>query len=213
LDDLLPTVLFLYGSTGEASATASGTPWEKMFASALVARFFVICWKEGKEPETHFVPLHKLLPQTNEKDNCTLEQVEVCLANGVKTCSSETFAVKTPGDDFDWKAIHANWDIKSAHHDMILPVRRNSKEKELWAVSARNGNRKKEGDLENTKQHLVSKESKEEVAGIIQAVNPRGNKSSKRQMKRKFARMEEQKRYAEVSINEGHVRDVLCCFP
>jgi hypothetical protein len=93
LDDLLRTVLFLYESTGEASATASGTPWEKMFASALVARFFVICWKEEKDPAAHFVPLHKLLPQMNEIDNCTLEQVEVCFGNGVKPKPSDTATI------------------------------------------------------------------------------------------------------------------------
>lgn len=214
LDDLLPTVLSLYDYAGEASATASGRPWEKMFASALVARFFVICWKEGENPAVHFVPLHTLLPQMNEKDSSTLAQIEVCLGNGVNTCSSETLAVKTPVDGFDWTAIHANWNIQSAHHDLILPVRnRKSKETALWAVSARNGHRKTDGELFATKQHLVSKELDEEVAGLIQAVNPRGGTLPNRRMKSTFANMEQEQRYAEMSINEGHVRDVLCCFP
>ncbi|CAB9502829.1 expressed unknown protein [Seminavis robusta] len=210
LDDLLPTVLSLYEDTGEASATASGRPWEKMFASALVARFFVFCWKEGEDPAVHFVPLHKLLPQNNEADNSALENVEVCLGNGVQTCSSETLAVKPPGGGFDWKAIHANWNIQSAHHDMILPVRkRKSKKRELWVVSARSGHRKIECELERTMQHLVSKEDDREVAGLIQAVNPRGETLPNRRMKRKFSEMQDEERYAEVSINEGHVSYVL----
>lgn len=81
-----------------------------------------------------------MLPQKNEADNSALENVEVCLGNGIQTCSSETHAVKHPGDGFDRNAIHANWNIKSAHHDMILPVRKGkSKQRELWSVLARSG--------------------------------------------------------------------------
>ena len=106
-----------------------------MFASALVARLFVICWEEGKDPTVDFVPLHKLLVQMNEVDNSTLEQVKVCLGSRVKIRSAETLPVKTPGVGFDWTAIHANWNIQSAHHDMILHVQNRKAERVVGGIS------------------------------------------------------------------------------
>ena len=127
--------------------------WEKMFASALVARFFVVCWKRGEDPATYFVSSKELLPQKNDGDNNMLETVEVCLGNGIMASENEAFAnTLFPPEAFDWKALHANWRIQSAHHDMIVPVCiRNSGKSVLWGLSAHDGNRKTEKVLLDTK--------------------------------------------------------------
>ena len=99
---------------------------------------------------------------------------------------------------------------------MILPVGNSeTKEQQLWAVSARNGHHKTTKELDDTSQHLVSKETKDKnkrVAGLIQAVNPRVA-PKKSNLKGVFKEMKNQKRYAEVSIQEGHSHYLLCCFP
>lgn len=135
----------------------------------------------SSNPADHYVSLDVLLPG-GEKDG-TLAQVEVCLGNGILASDKETFAsLEKAPRDFDWKALHANWNIQSAHHDMILPARKkSSKEQVKWAISARNGRHKTERELLATKQHLLNKlkntkkkpnEKSEEipVAGLIQAV-------------------------------------------
>lgn len=158
------------------------------------------------------------MPQKNFKDNLTLDRVEVCLGNGIivappkdeQTCKASSI---------DGKAIHANWDANSsAHHDLILPVRYkgNENRKELWAISARNGNRKGEKEMiETTQQHLKSKlevDKNNEVAGLIQAVNPRSYEAGDRKLKGKLLDMEQNHRYAEVTITEGQAHFILWCF-
>ena len=211
--DLLPTIHRLYEDAGDASATSSGSAWEKMFASALVARFFALCWIEEREPDKTYVGLDRLLPQKNEDDMKTVSKVEVCLANGiVANAQKEAFATKTLEGGFDPKAIHANWEHQSAHHDMILPVRyKQGKRQTNYAVSARNGHHKTEQELLDTKQHLVEKGGQTEVAGIIQALNPRC-KQSGRKLVKKFQELTGKEKYAEVIITKGHVHYVLGCF-
>lgn len=216
LDDLVPSVTTLYQDAKQASATASGIFWEKLFSSALVGKFFVMCWKMGKDPAKHFVSLKDLLPQECEEDNTALASVEVCLGMGIKATDKETFAsTSLVPNDFDWKAIHANWNIKSAHHDLVLPVRiQSTKEHKLWAVSARNGHRKTQLDLEKTKQRLVSKNNNTEVDGLIQAVNPRLlSKGRNFTDGSELSKMKNEQRYAEVSLHEGQAHYVLSCFP
>ncbi|CAB9503496.1 expressed unknown protein [Seminavis robusta] len=159
--DLLPTIQQLYKC---AAATSSGLAWEKTFASALVARFFSLCWMKGLDPGNTYIGLDELLPQQEENLAAikTLKRVEVCLVNGISAnAKKEVFATKAILDErgFDSKAIHANWEHKSAHHDLILPVRfkGDSEDHMLYAVSARNGHHKTEKDLLDTEQHLVKK--------------------------------------------------------
>lgn len=176
--DLLPTMGSLYAQTGSASSTASGTPWEKMFASTLVARFFAECWMKDMDPKTSYVCLADLLPQQNEDDAKALMEFEVCLCNGIVAGSKEAFASTKIKSDVDLTAVHANWNIKSAHHDMVLPVRcKSSKNNMLFGVSARNGHHKTETDLLKTKQHLVSKEdgSKKFLGSSRQSTHEEGN--------------------------------------
>jgi hypothetical protein len=116
----------------------------KMFASALVARFFALCWREGRDPDETYIGLDRLLPQHNRDDMATLEQVEVCLAHGIVADSHNVASASmVSANGFDTKAIHANWKHQSAHHDMILPVRYNGVMTN-YAVSARNGYHKTE---------------------------------------------------------------------
>lgn len=220
--DLLPTIQRLYRCAGDAAATSSGTAWEKMFASALVARFFSLCWMKGLDPKNTYIGLDELLPQKEENlaDIKTLERVEVCLVNGISAnAEKEVFATKATLEEreFDPRAIHANWEHSSAHHDLILPVRLkkgHSKHHMLYAVSARNGHHQTEAELLQTKQHLVNKtgsKEKEKVEGIIQALNPRRNQSG-RKLEKEFKDLTKNKKYAEVVITEGHVHYVLGCF-
>ncbi|KAG7355452.1 hypothetical protein IV203_000138 [Nitzschia inconspicua] len=218
--DLLPTIQHLYRFAGDAAATSSGTAWKKMFASALVARFFSLCWMKGLDPKNSYIGLDELLPQIEENsaDIKTLERVEVCLVNGISAnAEKEVFASKATLEEqeFDPKAIHANWEHSSAHHDLVLPVRLkkgDSKHHMLYAVSARNGHHKTEAELLQTKQHLVNKTgSKEKVEGLIQALNPRWNQSG-RKLKKEIKDLTKNEKYAEVVITEGHVHYVLGCF-
>ena len=211
LEDLVPTVRYLYSEAGDASSVASGRAWEKMFASFLVARFYALCWLQDKNPEDSYIALNEILPQMNEEDDSMLSQVEVNLCNGINESNSEVFAELAPVKECDYHSIHANWLVKSAHHDMILPVRCGStKARMLWAVSARNGNHKTEGELLKTRQHLVRKGSSDEVAGILQAVNPRLDPQGTR-FNGKFLELTGQKRYAQASIYKGHAPFALYC--
>jgi len=166
------------------------------------------------DPETSYVCLADLLPQQNEDAAKTLLEFEVCLCNGIVAGSEEAFASTKIKRDVDLTAVHANWNIKNAHHDMVLPVRCKSSQKNmLFGVSARNGHHKTETDLLKTKQHLVSKEDgSEEVSGLLQAVNPRGGKSTARKLKNRLLELTKQKRYAEVMITSGQVVHILGCF-
>ena len=219
LDDLMPTPKQLYEAAGSAAATSSGKAWEKMFASILVARFFVCCWKADEDPASHFISLKQLVPQHEENVDSILDTVEVCLSNGIVAGATEVLADPSLVEkDFQWNAIHGNWNIHNAHHDLILPVRQKGSEQsqQLWAISARNGHHKTASDLEKTQQLLVRKERDAdgyvaEVDVLIQAVNPR-LKSIQCRMTGKFRKMMDQKRYAEVSIKEGHCHHVLGCF-
>lgn len=220
--DLLPTIQHLYRFAGDAAATSSGTAWEKMFASALVARFFSLCWMKGLDPKNTYIGLDELLPQKEENldDIKTLKRIEVCLVNGISAnAEKEVFASNATLEEreFDPRAIHANWKHSSAHHDLVLPVRFKKggrKHHMLYAVSARNGHHKTKAELLRTKQHLVNKtgsKEKEKVEGIIQALNPRRNQSG-RKMEKEFEDLTKDEKYAEVVITEGHVHYVLGCF-
>ena len=225
LDDLLPTVKSLYGTAKRADATASGIPWEKMFAATLVARFFGLCWKENMDPESDVVTLSDLLPgQAMEKDNDVLDKLYVCLGHGIKVFTGKAaIASRNRRNSIDEKAINVNWDVNGAHHDIILPViayhpdddddeEEDAYKVQYWAVQARNGTRKTEGLLLGDSQHLVSKDGDEEVHGLIQAVNLRSGDNSKRQFRSILQNFEEQGRYAEASVTEGHIPFVLDCF-
>ncbi|KAG7361853.1 hypothetical protein IV203_036954 [Nitzschia inconspicua] len=220
--DLLPTIQHLYRFAGDAAATSSGIAWEKMFASALVARFFSLCWMKGLDPKNTYIGLDELLPQKEENlaDIKTLEGVEVCLVNGISAnAEKEVFATKATLEEqeFDPKAIHANWEHSSAHHDLVLPVRfkkGDSKHHMLYAVSARNGHHKTEAELLQSKQHLVNKtgsKEEEKVEGFIQALNPRRSQSG-RKLEKEFKGLTKNEKYAEVVITEGHVHYVLGCI-
>ena len=86
----------------------------------------------------------------------------------------------------------------------------------MWAISARNGNRKGQNEMiQKTKQHLKSKlddDKDNEVAGLIQAVNPRSYKAGDRRLTGKLQEMEVNNRYAEVTITEGQAHFILWCF-
>ena len=221
LDDLVPTVMELIVEGG-ASAQASGMPWEKLFASALVARCFTHCWKNQEQnqddPHTHFVSLKDLLLQRNVQDNAALETIEVCLGKGIIVAAEErTCKHGNLFSEDDWKAIHANWGISGAHHDLILPVQwKASGQQELWGPSAKSGNSKpKSKIIKDTKQHLKLKEEEDQencVAGLIQAVNPRSYEMGDRHLSGRLKGMEQQKQCAEVTLWEGQARFILWCF-
>ena len=73
--------------------------------------------------------------------------------------------------------------------------------------------RQPEADLLKTQQHLVDKtDSKEQVEGIIQALNPRLNESG-RELKCEFNKdLTENGKCADVVFTEGHVHCVFGCL-
>ena len=117
---------------------------------------------KGSDPKNTCIGLDELLPQKEENlaDTKTLKRVEVCLVNGISAnAEKEVFATKATLEEqeFDPRAIHANWEHSSAHHDLVLPVRfknGESKHHMLCAVSARNGHHKTESELLQTNNTL-----------------------------------------------------------
>lgn len=102
----LPTIRELYKKAGNSSVTSSGVAWEKMFASALVARFFALCWIKDWEPETTYIGLDELQRQNIGNAMATLTTVQVCLANGIKASTMEEFATKNLQKGLDRSVTH-----------------------------------------------------------------------------------------------------------
>lgn len=83
---------------------------------------------------------------------------------------------------------------------------------QCWAVQARNGRRRTEGLLVEDKQHLVDRDEKSEVHGLIQAVNRRVRDKSQSRFEGALPPFEKEGRHAEVGVFAGQVAHVLDCF-
>jgi hypothetical protein len=199
MDDLLLDPIAILSSK-TSGATATGVPWEKLFANALAARFRVHCAAKNLNPAP-FVPVLDIYPTTNAHVQEVLGDFEVCLT-GVSYPDAEvsvTDAVSLAGS-----SILVNFKQPSAHHDVLIPAKRKSTgASEFIVVQCRNGTRKYAHDLTKTAQHLTKKDGCEMTNVLLQLCD--GGEGKQRFQKAKktgafsWKDRQDNKRYALIS--------------
>ena len=136
-----------------------GTLWEDQVCNALAARFILFCLEADKTPCDTYAPFLKIYPTTDKHLRSVLEEFSVCWSDGVEYPEKEASVVDRVG-----KAIKSNKNIKNAHHDLLIPVKRIETGKlEYIAAQCRYGSPKPATALTNTCQDKTRKPSKNET--------------------------------------------------
>jgi hypothetical protein len=141
-DDLLVDPIEIFNSE-QKGAIATGVPFEKLFANALAARFYLHC-QDKHLPLSSYVDFLSIYPTLDTHLQSVLGDFTVCFSHGVSQPKSESFvASSTVGN-----SIVLNSETTSAHHDILIPAKRKSTGKlEFIAMQCRYGKRKNKSEL------------------------------------------------------------------
>ena len=158
LEGLLPDPAKLLQSMSKGPLFR-GTLWEEQVCNALAARFHLFCLAADKTPCDTYIPFLDIYPTTDDHLRSVLEQFSVCWSNGVEYPKKEASVLERVG-----KAIKSNKNIKNAHHDLLIPVKRIATgDLEYIAAQCRYGIPKPAKDLTKTCQDKTRKPSKNET--------------------------------------------------
>ncbi|CAJ1384716.1 unnamed protein product [Effrenium voratum] len=119
LEGLLPDLLnLLIGQ--KRGATERGRPWQELVANSLAARFHLHCIARNLSANVTWIPFLEIYPTEDLHLRAVLEPFEVCWSDGVEYPTDNEASVKSKVG----KAIKSNRNIKNAHHDLLIPVKR-----------------------------------------------------------------------------------------
>ncbi|CAJ1389927.1 unnamed protein product, partial [Effrenium voratum] len=119
LEGLLPDLLnYLIGQ--KRGATERGRPWEELVANSLAARFHLHCIARNLSANVTWIPFLEIYPTEDLHLRAVLEPFEVCWSDGVEYPTDNEASVESKVG----KAIKSNRNIKNAHHDLLIPVKR-----------------------------------------------------------------------------------------
>ena len=152
LEGLLPDPADLLQAP-QQGPLSRGTLWEKQVCNALAARFYLYCLADHKTPCDTYAPFLEIYPTTDNHLRSVLEQFSVCWSDGVEHPDEEASVLDRVG-----KAIKSNKNIKNAHHDLLIPVKRiETGDLEHIAAQCRYGNPKTATELTKTCQNKAWK--------------------------------------------------------
>eukprot|EP00438_Fugacium_kawagutii_P012612 Skav205509 [mRNA] locus=scaffold231:172768:176125:- [translate_table: standard] len=130
-----------------------GPLWEEQVCNALAARFYLYCLADKKTPCDTYAPFLEIYPTTDNHLHSVLEQFSVCWSDGVEYPDEEASVLDRVG-----KAIKCNKNFKSAHHDLLIPVKRiETGQLEYIAAQCRYGSPKTATELTKTYQDKTRK--------------------------------------------------------
>ena len=152
LEGLLPDPADLLQAP-QQGPLSRGTLWEDQVCNALAARFYLYCLTDKKTPCDTYAPFLEIYPTTDNHLHSVLEQFSVCWSDGVEYPDEEASVLDRVG-----KAIKCNKNFKSAHHDLLIPVKRiETGQLEYIAAQCRYGSPKTATELTSTCQDKTRK--------------------------------------------------------
>ena len=152
LEGLLPDPADLLQAP-QQGPLSRGTLWEEQVCNALAARFYLYCLADQKTPCDTYIPFLDIYPTTDDHLRSVLEQFSVCWSDGVEYPKKEASVLDRVG-----KAIKCNKNFKSAHHDLLIPVKRiETGQLEYIAAQCRCGSPKTAAELTTTYQDKTRK--------------------------------------------------------
>ncbi|CAJ1385201.1 unnamed protein product, partial [Effrenium voratum] len=163
LEGLLPDLLELLKGQ-ERGATERGPLWEGLVANSLAVRFRLHCVARNLSPEVTWVPFSEIYPTEDPHLRAVLEPFEVCWSDGVEYPSGQGNEATVMSDV--GKAIKSNRNFATAHHDLLIPVRRKATGKlEFIAAQCRYGKKKDAGGLKL--QDKAKKDNFEDMQNVL----------------------------------------------
>ena len=191
-----------------------GTWWEEQVCNALAARFHLLCLAADKTPCDTYAPFLEIYPTTDNHLCSVLEQFSVCWSNGVEYPKKEASVLERVG-----KAVKSNKNIKNAHHDLLIPVKRIATgDLEYIAAQCRYGSPKTVTELtyQDKAQKPRTGETGFEVAGmpnVLLQICSTSEGMQKFQKTTPWAKRQEEKRYSLMSckaiIAQLHLLHIL----
>ena len=200
LEGLLPDPADLLQAP-QQGPLSRGTLWEEQVCNALAARFYLYCLAAHKTPCDTYAPFLEIYPTTDNHLRSVLEQFSVCWSDGVEHPDEEASVLDRVG-----KAIKSNKNIKNAHHDLLIPVKRiETGDLEYIAAQCRYGNPKTATELTKTCQNKAWKPRTSDPSSEVPDTNVLLQICSTSEGMQKFqkttpwAKRQEEKRYSLMS--------------
>ena len=130
-------------------------------ANALAARFRLHCMASNSTASSIWVRFLEIYPTEDEPLGKVLEPFEVCWCEGVEYPTQEAAVLDQVGS-----ALKANTACPSAHHDLLIPVRRiGTEQAEYVAAQCRYGKVKGAGEV--AQQNKARKADKVEMDNVL----------------------------------------------
>ena len=201
LEGLLPDPADLLEAS-QQGPVFRGTLWEEQVCNALAARFYLYCLADSKTPCDTYAPFLEIYPTTDDHLRSVLEQFSVCWSDGVEYPDQEASVFDRVG-----KAIKSNKNIKKAHHDLLIPVKRIATgDLEYIAAQCRYGSPKTATELTKTCQDKTRKLSKNEtrndlpdMPNVLLQISSTSEGTQNFQKTTPWAKRQEEKRYSLMS--------------
>ena len=201
LEGLLPDPADLLQAS-QQGPVIRGTLWEEQVCNALAARFYLYCLADSKTPCDTYAPFLEIYPTTDDHLRSVLEQFSVCWSDGVEYPDQEASVFDRVG-----KAIKSNKNIKKAHHDLLIPVKRIATgDLEYIAAQCRCGSPKTATELTKTCQDKTRKLSKNEtrndlpdMPNVLLQISSTSEGTQNFQKTTPWAKRQEEKRYSLMS--------------
>ncbi|CAK9024631.1 Uncharacterized protein SCF082_LOCUS16720, partial [Durusdinium trenchii] len=201
LEGLLPDPADLLQAP-QQGPLSRGTLWEEQVCNALAARFHLFCLAADKTPCDTYIPFLDIYPTTDDHLRSVLEQFSVCWSDGVEYPKKEASVLDRVG-----KAIKCNKNFKSAHHDLLIPVKRiETGQLEYIAAQCRCGSPKTAAELtttyqDKTRKPRTSDPSSEvpDMTNVLLQICSTREGTQKFQKATPWAKRQEEKRYSLMS--------------
>ncbi|CAK9011303.1 unnamed protein product [Durusdinium trenchii] len=201
LEGLLPDPADLLQAP-QQGPLSRGTLWEEQVCNALAARFYLYCLADQKTPCDTYIPFLDIYPTTDDHLRSVLEQFSVCWSDGVEYPKKEASVLDRVG-----KAIKCNKNFKSAHHDLLIPVKRiETGQLEYIAAQCRCGSPKTAAELtttyqDKTRKPRTSDPSSEvpDMTNVLLQICSTSEGTQKFQKATPWAKRQEEKRYSLMS--------------
>ncbi|CAJ1394891.1 unnamed protein product, partial [Effrenium voratum] len=189
LNGLLPDYLKLKAG----GTTERAKPWGDLVANSLAARFRLYCMAQKVSAEVTWVPFLEIYPTEDPHLRAVLRPFEVCWSEGVDYVRDSEASVESKAG----KAIKSNRNFETAHHDLLIPVKRKATGNlEFIAVQCCCGKKKRADRLKF--QDKVKKDNVEDMQNVLLQICSESegwqNSSNK-----KWARRQEEKKYSLMS--------------
>ncbi|CAE7303941.1 unnamed protein product [Symbiodinium sp. KB8] len=160
LNLLVPDAVQLVGSSS-GGPTARGVLWEELVAHSLAARFLLYCIQHNLDPSKTWAPFLEIYPTDDQHLRKVLGPFEVCWSKGIEY--PEHLQSQATVSDNVGSAIRSNARLQTAHHDLLIPVRRDGTQLEYIAAQCRYGGQKGAYDLTQSWQDKTRKPKRNET--------------------------------------------------